>query len=541
MRRLGRVQKTVLLLLILFAAYIAYKNMYDSLVKDFYNTGVTKEHLIQEHIKICKNYIHGLKAYGDIYYQQGDKQNSQLFSLLRYDPALDSYNLDAIGGTAREKTAGNLTGLGKIPVSGEVREELNLALNYNKFFNLYYDEFPDVAWLYYTSASNFLNIYPWQESSKFSFSKNLKTVDFYTVAMPQNNPSREAVWTSPYLDEAGKGYMVTLSVPIYEEDTFKGVVSLDLTNAWLSQRIESNFESYLIDESHKIIAVSKVKTDDPQTKIDQHLQLPRNKIDTSQEEYENKLYRQGSSLVFLAEFQDAPWLLLLVVPLYEIIGKSLLAALPIILIGLFLWYALIEIEKRKKAEAELAKSLEELRSYQDLLSKAAKYDYLTNTLNRRGLKESFDQIVAAGIPANDPSAQISFIIGDIDLFKNFNDTYGHATGDKVLINIAELMKNNCSENDVVCRWGGEEFVIMLPGRTYAQALAFAEYIRKEIEKIVIPWEDRELKTSMTFGVQEGSYENTVEHTVDEADRALYIGKARGRNQVVGFRDLTTEN
>ncbi len=183
----------------------------------------------------------------------------------------------------------------------------------------------------------------------------------------------------------------------------------------------------------------------------------------------------------------------------------------------------------------MANSLEELRSYQDLLSKAAKYDYLTNTLNRRGLKESFDQIVAAGLATNDPSTQISFIIGDIDLFKNFNDTYGHATGDKVLIEIAELMKKNCGENDVVCRWGGEEFVIMLPGKSYAQALEFAEYIRKEIEKIVIPWEGRELKTSMTLGVQEGSYTDTVEHIVDEADRALYIGKARGRNQVVGFR------
>ena len=537
MRRLARVQKTVLLLLILFTAYITYKIMYDSLVKDFYNTGVTKEHLIQEHIKICKNYIHGLKAYADIYYQQGDKQNSELFSLLRYDPARDSFNLDAIGGTAKEKTTGNLTGLGKIPVSGEVREELNLALNYNKFFNLYYDEFPDVAWLYYTSASNFLNIYPWNESSKFSFSKKLKTVEFYTVAEPLNNPRREVVWTTPYLDEAGKGFMVTLSAPIYEEDTFKGVVSLDLTNALLSQLIESNFESYLIDKSHKIIAVSKVKTDDPQSIIDQRLHLPRSKIDTAKGIYGNNLYRQGSSLVFSAEFEDAPWLLFLVVPLYEIIGKSLLASLPILMIGLFLLYAMIEIEKRKKTEAELAKSLEELKSYQDLLSKAAKYDYLTNTLNRRGLKESFDQIVAAGKPADDPSVKVSFIIGDIDLLKNFNDSYGHATGDKVLIEIAELMKNKCSENDVVCRWGGEEFVIMLPGRSYAQALAFAEYIRKEIEKLIIPWEDRELKTSMTFGVQEGSYKDTVEHIVDEADRALYIGKARGRNQVVGFRDL----
>ena len=82
-------------------------------------------------------------------------------------------------------------------------------------------------------------------------------MEFHTIAEPKNNPLRKNVWTSVYMDAAGKGLMVTLSAPIYNKDTFKGIVSLDLTNSQLTNIIASKYEGYLFDETDAILATNR--------------------------------------------------------------------------------------------------------------------------------------------------------------------------------------------------------------------------------------------------------------------------------------------
>ncbi len=86
---------------------------------------------------------------------------------------------------------------------------------------------------------------------------------------------------------------------------------------------------------------------------------------------------------------------------------------------------------------------------------------------------------------------------------------------------------------MVCRWGGEEFIIMLLNRDCTEAKDLAEQFRKEIENIVINWQGDELKVTMTFGVTEYDYNDSMETCILKADQALYIGKKNGRNWVVG--------
>ncbi len=123
----------------------------------------------------------------------------------------------------------------------------------------------------------------------------------------------------------------------------------------------------------------------------------------------------------------------------------------------------------------------------------------------------------------------SLIMADIDRFKNVNDTFGHAVGDKVLVKMVELFKNRLRKTDIICRWGGEEFLILLPETPVSKAVKVAEYLRKSLENMYIP----EIKTAVTasFGVTGYCPGDTVETIVERVDAMMYKAKAEGRNRV----------
>ena len=131
--------------------------------------------------------------------------------------------------------------------------------------------------------------------------------------------------------------------------------------------------------------------------------------------------------------------------------------------------------------------------------------------------------------------KVSVIMFDIDFFKKFNDTYGHACGDYVLINVAKLIKEGVRTKDIACRYGGEEFVIMLENTGKRDAMRIANRIRKSIEKNVFFYEDHHMNVTISGGVSTFCAEkNNVmspKLLVDQADQALYKSKRNGRNQV----------
>ena len=533
-------KKLAVLIVILLISLVSFFNMYLSITSQICNAAVSKENLIREHLSISNNFIESMKAYGEVYYSNEGTAFSNHFHLIHYDPVTDRYNMDGIGGTKLETRLGNLTGMGPFSQNPALIQELNLGIKFNTFFHVFSESYPDVAWLYYTSSNNFTNIYPWVSSQRFSFSEDLKTVEFFTAAMPDQNPEREAVWTRPYLDQAGLGYIVTLSAPIYDHDTFKGVVSLDLTNQKLTEILDSEYEIYLITEDNTIIAMSGgilAQTE----KLSDQMHLTEKQTNRLKKLDQDKLERFGSDLIYKVEFQEAPWTLMVIVPLWVVLIKAFLFALPILLLGIFFYLNVFEVAKRRIAESNLANSLKELKSYQELLEKAAEYDYLTDTVNRRGLVDRYEAIQNEQKEQNDRERTVSIIMGDIDFFKQFNDTYGHAAGDKVLREIVTLMKDYVSEPDIVCRWGGEEFVILLLDRDYAEGIELAELLRKGIEELVIPFDGYELKTTITFGVQESTTGSSIDQIISEADGALYLGKSNGRNQVVGFQGPEIKN
>lgn len=498
----------------------------------FESTAKSKEASVNEYIEISGSFMDLMTVYGNSYLKKGGSFNHALSSYIQYDSNLNSYHMDAIAGSQFEKNTGNLTGTGAIPNYGLAKSELNLALDYSKYFSDFYKRVPEVTWIYYTSQNNFIYMYPWVASGKFSYNINLKEKEFYTYAQPQNNPARDMVWTPVYMDAAGKGLMVTLSSPVYQNDTFAGVLSLDLTTQKLGEMISSKYHSYLVDTQDSIIATSSNIHFSPKPMSFSTLSgLSQSNMDLLKKAADSAVQYVDGFYVYTHKMSNAPWRLYFVVSAWAILGLSLLFTSPILVMTLLLFLSLREADKRRKAEIKLSESLLEIQSYHELLVKSAKHDFLTNTTNRRGLAESFESL-----PASDGAqTPVSFIMGDIDEFKKFNDTYGHTAGDAVLVEIANIMKSSTGPRDVVCRWGGEEFVIMVLDKTYEEALSLAETIRRKIEQNVIPWADSlELRATMTFGVTEYRQNDTLQKAISKADNALYAGKQKGRNCVAGW-------
>ncbi len=139
----------------------------------------------------------------------------------------------------------------------------------------------------------------------------------------------------------------------------------------------------------------------------------------------------------------------------------------------------------------------------------------------------------------------SFIIIDVDHFKTYNDMYGHVVGDTILKNLADLLRRNVREKDVICRYGGEEFAIVLPGTTSIDALRIAERIRTVIENTPLARvKNNDIHITISAGI--ASYPTdaaSAQDLVNKADKAMIFGaKQKGRNKVVLFRpNMTAEN
>ncbi|RXJ98414.1 hypothetical protein CRU98_10285 [Arcobacter sp. CECT 8986] len=169
----------------------------------------------------------------------------------------------------------------------------------------------------------------------------------------------------------------------------------------------------------------------------------------------------------------------------------------------------------------------ELKEKSNLLEYQANHDLLTGLFNRQKFHEIFGKEIRRDKRYEN---ELSLILFDIDHFKIFNDKYGHNLGDEVLKFLAQIVSKNVREHDTIVRWGGEEFIVLLPETNIEGATKVAEKIRVALEN----FEDKTIpeKVTASFGVTtltEGDDENSF---IQKADKALYEAKTQGRNRVI---------
>ncbi len=185
--------------------------------------------------------------------------------------------------------------------------------------------------------------------------------------------------------------------------------------------------------------------------------------------------------------------------------------------------------KLHEAYVRLEEQMKEIQGLQDELREQAIRDPLTKLHNRHYLKETLSRELSRAVRERYP---ISFLLLDIDHFKRVNDTYGHAVGDFVLIELADQLAEFTRTGDIVCRYGGEEFLIAFPNTKERDAFLIADRLRESIQESPIYVDHNMISITISAGISEfpthGQYEALV---LETADKALYHAKHNGRNQV----------
>lgn len=163
------------------------------------------------------------------------------------------------------------------------------------------------------------------------------------------------------------------------------------------------------------------------------------------------------------------------------------------------------------------------------LRQTAQVDALTGSLNRHSVDQALARVFQHAHRERQP---VGVLFIDLDHFKTFNDVCGHACGDECLRVLARTMRETLGEDDVFGRYGGEEFIAILPGRQTEMARAIAESVRVAVEATEVEWEGRRLRLTVSIGVAvRMEQESLPQPTLERADKALYAAKGGGRNRV----------
>lgn len=192
---------------------------------------------------------------------------------------------------------------------------------------------------------------------------------------------------------------------------------------------------------------------------------------------------------------------------------------------------IVSLKTMRKEMDESQFQINELKKKLDQATAETLSDVLTGLANRKGLLKAFEEVLLQSKKTN---ASISLLMLDIDHFKKVNDTHGHLVGDKVIKFISDTLTSQIKGQDTASRFGGEEFVVLLPDTTLHNAYIIAESIRTKIEKARLRRSNNQQplgQITISIGITHYLKDESVESFIDRADAALYESKKNGRNRV----------
>jgi diguanylate cyclase (GGDEF)-like protein len=182
----------------------------------------------------------------------------------------------------------------------------------------------------------------------------------------------------------------------------------------------------------------------------------------------------------------------------------------------------------------------ELNNQEQKMRELAQTDSLTKLLTRRAWFEFAEQYQ---VISKRQKQAVSLLMLDLDNFKKINDEYGHLAGDAIIRELSNISKLICRESDIVGRFGGEEFIFLLPNTNAEQACALCERLHDQIRSCTVEFEQHQLKFTASIGIacQTEQHSHSLDHLISLADDALYKAKSHGKNGSFLHRESTTDS
>jgi len=457
------------------------------------------EAAFQYRTELVKNYVNAMRqnvdALARTYVQSYAAVPADKSAHLRWHDEFQSWTLSGFTSDETATTlAGSATGPEHLPRPPSVLRELAAAVSLDPQIQSILDFDDEVSWVYYTSVQHFMYIAPKVPVADFRFTDSLYDKPFWWPAIPEHNPEQKQIISDLYEDGAGKGLMISISSPVSIEHKFIGVVSLDLGIQMLQRRLEAGDapgETLLVGKSGKIVA-RKAKFS-PQEHYEQPPKAANWWADSQGSQWLSSDIAQGQ-LTILHRIRGG-----------ELYTEAMLRSLPIWILSLLLFVLLLLLLR--------------LSSALNMVSRLSHRDQLTDALNRHGLLDRADLLHAL---ARRRGNTVAAAIFDLDFFKKINDQHGHEIGDDILRVVSWAMKEQLREYDLLCRWGGEEFVALFLVDTFAAVPIVAERLRSAHS-------DSAMGVTLSGGVVIWRDDETLHEAVRRADRLLYEAKADGRN------------
>ena len=413
---------------------------------------------------------------------------------LRFMPEQDGYASSPPGGGEGHLADGRMVGIGPVPApDSSVIEEMRMAESLTPLMRAIRDRSPDTPWVYYTSAQAFIYLFPAEEAEDFFFTPKMLEMEFLTGATPQANPSHKFFWTKPYLDEAGKGLMATVSYPIYQAAQFKGSVSIDVSVKNLQ---------YIID-MHPLANINiALVSEDGQQLAHRAQKAP--------------LDEAGGDERHRLSLKLAPWHIDVTLDEYHILREALKDQASHI-VGEVMLVATLSFS------ALLAR-------YSHRVRTLSIRDGLTGLYNRR----FFDEIGPRQFDAaRRGMVRLGMISADVDYFKKYNDTYGHQQGDMVLKGVAKALEQSLLRGtDLVFRLGGEEFCLLVFMQDQDTLHPILAKLNHAVRDMKMPHEGNPpgyVTISLGAVIIDKQGWLNVDAAYQRVDEALYQAKSRGRD------------
>jgi len=467
-------------------------------------TFAVRASLIQQYIRLMRQNVYALEHAIESRFEQIERSGTRApqIEAIRFHSEYDVWGVSGLESESGvPELSGTLTGLDSLSdPTARVEKELTAVLYNDSQFRTLLDNIPDIIWVYYTSKNDFIYIAPDPAIADFRFSEVVHTKEFWTQAIPGNNPDLEQIISDLYDDYYGQGLMISISSPVVLDGAFAGVASLDLGIDLLRELSgvgSAAGESILIDENDRIVA----RFGD--FELTEAYDVPSRPGWTD---------NGGDAYWLSTEVSAGELRLLHRLPkrglIWTVVGQSILYwAVFAAMFGLVVFSVRLN---------------EALSRVKVLMNR----DALTGLLNRRGFESTVRRQRTA---IRYEGQRTALMLMDIDHFKDVNDTYGHDKGDEVLVAIARRLSAGIKEYDLACRWGGEELVLMLVFDDPELLQRIADRLRNSIADR--PVSSRDLHVTVSGGLTIWEWDEHLDAAIARADKLLYRAKAGGRNRI----------